>query len=401
MRILMLTWEYPPNVVGGLGRHVAELAPALVQQGLQVRVITPVAKLTGSGSSLEDGVMVYRLHHPPLDKLGDFYQAVREVNRCISNDLNQMSQHYGQCDLIHVHDWLTSFAGIELQQSWGCPLIATVHATERGRYRGHLDSPLQQAIDNAERQLADRAEQVIVCSHHMANEVQYFFQTPFDKLAVIPNGVNIAELRGNHSPVELAAFRAKYAAPGEQLIFTVSRLVYEKGVHLIIQALPQVLQECPQARLVIAGQGPEADNLRRQAQNLGVADRISFIGFITDQERNLFFKAADCAVFASLYEPFGIVALEAMALSCPLVVSDVGGFSEVVKHAETGIKVYPGNVDSTAWGITHALKNPTWVGQLAVKAHQTVAELFNWPRIAALTHDLYRRIAKPPLARPR
>lgn len=395
MRILMLAWEYPPNVVGGLGRHVAELAPALVQQGLQVRIITPVSKITDSVSSTEDGVMVYRLHHPPLDTLGDFYQAVREVNRRMSDYLNQMSQHYGQCNLIHVHDWLTSFAGIELQQSWHCPLIATVHATERGRYRGHLDSPLQQAIDNAERELVGRAEHVIVCSHHMATEVQYFFQGSSDKLTVIPNGVNIAELQGNHSPTDVALFRAKYAAPGEQLIFTVSRLVYEKGVHLIIQALPQILQECPQARLVIAGRGPEAENLRRQAQNLDVAQRVNFIGFVTDQERNLFFRAADCAVFASLYEPFGIVALEAMALGCPLVVSDVGGFSEVVKHAETGIKVYPDNVDSTAWGITHALKNPDWVSQQAVNAHRTVAELFNWPRIATLTHDLYRRVARP------
>ena len=395
MHILMLTWEYPPNVVGGLGRHVAELAPALVKEGLQVRIITPDTKLPASVSSTENGVMVYRLHHPPLDKLGDFYEAVHEVNRRMYDYLYQMSQQYGQCDLIHVHDWLTSFAGIQLQQNWNCPLVATVHATERGRYRGHLDSSLQQAIDNAERQLVDRAERVIVCSHNMANEVQYFFQTPFDKLAVIPNGVNITEMQGNHSPADVAAFRAKYAAPDEQLIFTVSRLVYEKGVHLIIQAMPQVLQECPQARLVIAGRGPEGNNLRRQAKNLGVADRISFIGFATDQERNLFFRAANCAIFASLYEPFGIVALEAMALECPLVVSDVGGFSEVVKHAETGIKIYPDNVDSTAWGITHALKNPDWVSKQASKAHQTVAELFNWPRIAALTHDLYRRATRP------
>lgn len=396
MRILMLAWEYPPNVVGGLGRHVAELAPALVQQGLQVRVVTPVTQLTNSVSSAEDGVWVYRLLHPPLETLGNFYQAVLEVNQRMSDDLGQMSQQYGQCDLIHVHDWLTSFAGITLNQAWNCPLIATVHATERGRYRGRLDSPLQQAIDSAERELVGRADRVIVCSRHMANEVQYFFQTPFDKLAVIPNGVNIAELQGkNNNPAELAAFRAKYAAPSEQLIFTISRLVYEKGVHLIIQALPQILQECPQARLVIAGQGPEADNLKLQAQNLGVADRVNFIGFVADQQRNLFFKVASCAVFASLYEPFGIVALEAMALGCPLVVSDVGGFSEVVKHAETGIKIYPDNVDSTAWGITHALRNPEWVSKQAIQAHQTVAELFNWPRIAGLTHELYRHTVKP------
>ena len=392
MRILMLSWEYPPNVVGGLGRHVAELAPALVEKGLQVNVVTPVTYPTGSPLAVEKEITVHRVLTPTLDTFDDIHQAAGEINRIIGDYVEQMSQQYGQCDLIHVHDWLTSFAGIRLHQLWNCPLIATVHATERGRYRGRLDSPLQQAIDNAERNLVTRAKRVIVCSHHMANEVQYFFQTPGRKLAVIPNGVNITDLQGEHTPAELADFRAKYAALDEQIVFTVSRLVYEKGVHLIVQAIPRILQECPRARVIIAGRGPEAENLKQQAENLGVADRVNFIGFIADKERNMFFEVANCAVFASLYEPFGIVALEAMALGCPLVVSDVGGFAEVVKHAETGTKIYPDNVDSTAWGIVHTLTNPDWARKNTVRARQAVAELFNWSRIAALTIDLYQRI---------
>jgi glycosyltransferase involved in cell wall biosynthesis len=142
----------------------------------------------------------------------------------------------------------------------------------------------------------------------------------------------------------------------------------------------------------VAGKGPEADNLRQQAQNLGVADRVNLIGFVSDEERNHLFKVADCSVFPSLYEPFGIVALEAMALGSPLVVSDVGGFSEVVKHAETGIKIYPDNVESTAWGIVQALSNPDWSRQHTVRAYQSLELLFNWPRIARLTKAVYERI---------
>lgn len=391
MRILMLSWEYPPNVIGGLGRHVAELAPALAQEDLTVHLVTPVSKAALQGISVEDGLTVHRVLTPAIDPASDIFYRARQINGIIEDYLRRLSQQAGQCDLIHVHDWLTGFAGLALQRDWRCPLVVTVHATEKGRNRGHLDNPLQQSIDRAERELVSQARRVIVCSRHMKDEVQYFFQMPDHKLDVIPNGVDLAELRKEHSPEALATFRAKYAAPGEQIIFTISRLVYEKGVHLLIQAMPQVLQECPQARLIVAGKGPEAENLKLQAEHSGVAGQVSFIGFVSDEDRNLFFEVADCAIFASLYEPFGIVALEAMALGCPLIVSDVGGFAEMVKHADTGIKIYPNNVDSTAWGIVHALKNPEWTKKHAAKAQQSVQERFNWPRIAALTRETYRR----------
>lgn len=391
MKILMLSWEYPPNVVGGLGRHTAELAPALAQPELDVHIVTPTTKAEYSTVTVENGVTVHRVAIPMVDA-SDVHSRALQINQVIEAYLHQSSEKYGPFDLIHTHDWLTGFAALALQQAWHRPLVATIHATERGRNQGHLNFPLQQAIDQAERNLVHQAQRVIVCSHHMANEVQYFFQLPPNKLDIVPNGVNVVDLQNGYDQAQLAAFRAKYAAPDEQIVFTVSRLVYEKGIHLIVQATPLILQECPQARIIIAGKGPEAENLRRQAESLGVADRINFIGFITDLERNLFFDIADCAIFASLYEPFGIVALEAMALGCPLIVSDVGGFAEVVKHAETGIKIYPNNVDSTAWGIVHALTHPKWAAKHAIKARQSVKELFNWPHIANQTIEVYRRV---------
>ncbi len=389
MLVLMLSWEYPPHVVGGMGRHVAELVPALAQ-GVAVQVVTPVATAEESSVAVEDGLIIHRVFAPAIAAQTDIYSRAIEVNKVLEAYVHQTGEKYGPYDLIHTHDWLTSFAGIALQKSRDCPLVATIHATERGRSRKHLSNNLQWAIDNAEHDLATQARRVIVCSHHMANEIQYFFQVNGTKTNIIPNGVNAADLRNGHNPDELAVFRTKYAAPNEQIVFTVARLVYEKGIHLLIQATPRILEECPRTQIIIAGKGPEAEILKQQAQNLGVADRVNFIGFISNTERNRLFKVADCSVFPSLYEPFGIVALEAMVLGSPLVVSDTGGFSEVVKHAETGIKIYPDNVDSTAWGITNALTNPHWAKKHAAKAYHTVEQLFNWPHIASLTEAVYR-----------
>lgn len=391
MKILILSWEYPPYVVGGLGRHVAELVPALAQEAVEVHIVTPTAKEPETTRVVEDGVVVHRVSTATVEPKTNIYEQALAVNERLKDYLNRLDEDF---DLIHDHDWLTSFAAISAQRTWGRPLVTTIHATERGRSRGHINNDLQRSIDNAERYLIQEADHIIVCSKHMASEVQYFFQTQPDNVDVIPNGVDVAQLRNGYSQEELTAFRAKFAEPDEQIVFTIARLVYEKGIHLLIEAIPQILDECPQARIIVAGKGPEADNLKQQAHRLGVADRVRFIGFISDQKRNCLFKVADCAVFPSLYEPFGIVALEAMALRCPLVVSDIGGLAEVVKHAETGIKIYPNNVDSTAWGIVHALAHPDWTKKHTIKAYQAVIEEFNWTRIAKLTKAVYNRIVE-------
>jgi glycogen(starch) synthase len=389
MRVLMLSWEYPPNIVGGLGRHVAELSPALAQQRVEVHLVTPTPMKENASSAVEDGVIVHRVFTPAINTKASIYDQAVETNKALQDYAAQLREEF---DLIHVHDWLTSFAGIALQRAWRCPLIATIHATERGRSRGYIRNDLQHSIDEAERNLIEQANHVIVCSRYMLNEVQSFFHTPASRLDVVFNGVNIAELRNGYNREELAAFRAKYAEPDEPIVFAVARLVYQKGLHRLVEATPRILAECPRTRIIIAGKGPEAENLRQQAQHLGVGDRVNFVGFISDKERDHFYRIAACAVFPSLYEPFGIVALEAMALGCPVVVSDVGGLSEIVKHGENGVTIYPDNVESVAWGVVNLLTHPRWAKRHADNAYRFVEELFNWPRIARLTRGVYRRV---------
>jgi glycosyltransferase involved in cell wall biosynthesis len=389
----MISWEYPPYVVGGLGRHVAELTPALVQEGVDLHVVTPTANKEEAGIRVEDGATIHRVFAAIIGAdVPDIYARVTVANKILIDYAQNLPKIYGPFELIHVHDWLTGFAGMTLKESWECPLVATIHATEQGRTRGHLNNPLQYAIDSAERELMHMASQVIVCSRYMVRELHELFHVPAEKVTVIPNAVIVDSIHNGHSPAELATLWAKFADPDDLLVFTISRLVYEKGVHQLVQAAPRILAECPTARILIAGRGPEAENLKQQATYLGVADRVNFIGFITDEERTILLSNAACAIFPSLYEPFGIVALEAMALNCPVVVSDVGGFSEMVKHLETGVTVYPDDPNSVAWGILHTLKHPGLARGYAANARRSIDLLFNWPRVARLTLALYRRI---------
>lgn len=391
MRILMFSWEYPPNVVGGLGRHVAELSPALVDQGVELHVVTPTVKKEEIPIIRDQGVVVHWVYTPTIGVESlDIYARATIINKALADYALLLPQIYGAFDLIHAHDWLTGFAGISLKQSWNCPLVVTIHATEQGRSRGHLHNPLQHAIDGAERELIQAASCLIVCSEFMSRELQNLFGVPADKLAVIPNAVNVDPELNGRSPDNGLAFRAKYAIPDDLIVFTISRLVYEKGVHRLVQAAPRILAECPGARILIAGRGPEAEYLQQQARDLGVAERVNFIGFISDDERNLLFGSAACAVFPSLYEPFGIVALEAMAFNCPVVVSSVGGFAEIVKHTETGVTVYPDDAGSIAWGVLHILQHPDLAQRYAVQARQMIDRVFNWPRVAELTARVYQ-----------
>jgi len=411
MRILMISWEYPPHIEGGLGRHVAELVPALAEQDIALHIVTPVSELStvpisgGKESAasrtanrlaptatidIENGVTVHRVFTPVTDPNADIFGRVSQINQLIKAYVHKVAGQHGPWQLIHNHDWLTGFSSIALKQMLQCPLVTTIHATERGRVRGHLSNPLQWSIDNTERDLIHASDRVIVCSRYMFNELQEFFQVLPGKLDIVPNGVDISSLQ-THAHKDLTAFRVKYAQPDEQIIFTISRLVYEKGVHRLIEAMPRILHECPSARLVVAGKGPEADNLQHLANHLGVAHRVALVGFITDDDRNRLFKIANCAMFPSLYEPFGIVVLEAMALGCPVVVSDVGGFSEMVTHKVTGITTYPDDPQSIAWGILRILQHPRWARQHANEALKTVEEKFNWDRIARLTKEVYQR----------
>ncbi|MBC8078157.1 MAG: glycosyltransferase family 4 protein, partial [Chloroflexales bacterium] len=277
-----------------------------------------------------------------------------------------------------------------LKHRWRVPLVATIHATERGRGRGHLASAHAERINSLEWWLTYEAWRVIVCSQFMAAELESYFATPPDKIDVVPNGVHVLP-DPFALPAERQAFRRRFAADGEAIVYYVGRVVYEKGLGVLLAAWPRVRARLP-ARLVIAGAGGYLDTLKAQAWELGITSHVLFTGFISDADRDRLYRIADVAVFPSLYEAFGIVALEAMAALCPVVVSDTGGLGEVVQSHENGIAVTPDDAEALAWGICHTLIQPESARQRAVQALSDVREHYTWSRIAHDTLAVYQRV---------
>lgn len=399
MRILMLAWEYPPHIIGGMGKHVSELVPALTAEGVDVHIITPRLR-GGEAYSLEPGMAgqgsthVYRVE--PVSS-ADFFSATWQNNLRLHEKAYEVVEEHGPFDIIHVHDWLVAFAGEQLKQHFKLPLIATIHATERGRGRGQLPGELPRSINNVEWWLTYESWRVICCSQYMSSEVREYFETPSDKIDIVPNGVDTDKFDALDG-VDLSDFRHNYAAPDEKIIFYVGRVVEEKGVRVIIDSAPTVLAGYPKSKFVIAGSGPQLQQFRDLAEERGLGKRFYFTGYVTDEERDKLYKVADVAVFPSLYEPFGIVALEAMAAKVPVVVADTGGLTEVVTNHQTGIVVYPNNPNSLAWGILHTLHNEGWSRERVENAYRVVQETFNWRKVADQTVSIYERVYQEYLA---
>ncbi|MBW4563718.1 MAG: glycosyltransferase family 4 protein [Mojavia pulchra JT2-VF2] len=388
MKILVLSWEFPPRIVGGIARHVAELYPEMVKRGHEVHLITAEF---GQASMYEvvEGVHVHRV---PIAASKDFFHWVVNLNNSMGHHGGKLILEEGPFDLIHAHDWLVGDAAIALKHNFKIPLIATIHATEYGRHNG-IYTETQYYISGKENLLAYEAWRVIVCSEYMRREVERALHSPWDKIDVIYNGIR-PEKKQHHQDFHAQDFRRRFAKDEEKIVYYVGRMTHEKGVSLLLNAAPKVLWEMGgNVKFVIVG-GGNTDNLKRQAWDMGIWDKTYFTGFLSDEYLDKFQTIADCAVFPSLYEPFGIVALESFASRVPVVVSDTGGFPEVVQHTKTGIVTKVNNPDSIAWGILEVLKHPGYRQWLIDNAYEDLERRFSWPKLAKQTEDVYQRVVQ-------
>ena len=386
----MLSWEYPPRIVGGLGRHVHELSTALAERGVELHVIT-CGDETCRAYDKQGLVNVVRADPSHLSG-EDFLAWVMGLNFAMVEKGIELMSRVGDFAVIHAHDWLVAFAAETLKKGYHVPLISTIHATEWGRNKG-LHNDVQRYISSVEWRLAYESWRVICCSKFMFGELSDVFRVPPDKLRVVPNGVRRGEFAA--SPSDAAAdaeFRKRWAAPEERIVFYIGRLVHEKGVDTLIDAIPKVLAARNAAKFIIAGTGPAAEHLKGRARLLGIADRVYFAGFIDDKTRARLMRLAEMAVFPSLYEPFGIVALEAMAAGRPVVVSDVGGLGEIVTHGVNGFKCYPGDANSLASTILEVLSKPRLAAQAAARALDDAVTIYNWASIARRTEQIYEEV---------
>lgn len=386
MRVLIMSWEYPPRIVGGLGRHVHRLSTALAEAGHDVHVVTrdhPDAP----ASETVDGVHIERVgEYPPMIEFSDLVPWVLQLNLALQERATALLMEH-DFDVVHAHDWLVAYAAAAAKNCFGLPMVATVHATEFGRHQGYLPEAMNKLIHQVEWWLTYEARRVICCSEYMRDQVRAIFELPSAKQDVIPNGVDLEDVG---RPDEAAAFRAARVTDGEKLLFFAGRLEYEKGVQTVLDALPIVLKEQP-VRFVVAGVGTHAEALRAHATRLGLDDRVEFLGFIDDDELRLWYAAADLAVVPSLYEPFGMVALETMASGTPCIAADTGGLRELVVHEATGLRFTPGDPHSLAAMILRLTTDKRLDQRLTVDARRMLNDQFSWRSIARATVDVYER----------
>lgn len=380
----MLSWEFPPRVIGGLARHVAELSHGLSQEGVECHILTP--KVDGAPNFENvDGAYIYRIG-TPFPGMKNFKAWTYSFNVELIKNSVLLNSYTRGFDLIHAHDWLVAYSGRVLAKMFRIPLVSTIHATEHGRNMG-LHNRMQKEIHDTEFNLVSESDRVICCSNYMKQEILDLFQTTAERIAVIPNGVNPVNLSKRHLYGDL---RVPGLESDDRIIFFIGRLVPEKGIDTLIRAFGRVADQIPDGKLVIGGRGPQEKDLRKLAESLGLSDRVVFTGFISDRTRDRLLHWAEAAVFPSTYEPFGIVALEAMAAGTPVIVSNVGGLAEIIEDGYNGRKIEAGDVNGLAAALLNVLQDPEMAARLRSQAYQDIEARYTWRRIAVQTAAVYQ-----------
>jgi glycogen(starch) synthase len=393
MRILHLAWEYPPVMYGGLGRHVHALAHAQADNGEDVVVLTQAQDLPADAEPvLGDDGPVRVLRVPGLAR-PEGLEALLEHVEMMEGEFARAGAELGQQwqpEVIHAHDWMVAHAAVALRAACGAPLVATIHATEAGRSGGWVSTPLSTRIHGVEGWLATTADAVITCSEAMADEVRHLFGR--DDAYVVVNGIEPARWRAAPAWAERIRREHPDAAP---LIAYTGRVEFEKGVQTVLAALPALLARHPHLRLIVAGRGSYLPALQAQAGALGLDGCVRFLGWVSEEDLRGIVAASDLVIAPSLYEPFGLVALEAAALGTPLVVAETGGLAEFARSGERATTFRPGDPASLGAAVEGVLADPGAARARSGRALEAILAEHAWGRLAARTVAVYRAAAVP------
>ncbi len=389
MKVLMVSWEYPPVVIGGLGLHVHHLSTALAQAGHEVVVLSRRPTATDpsthpTSDHVSDGVRVIAAAHDPHEFTfsGDMMAWTLAMGHAMTRAGLAVKQTGGRAwrpDVVHAHDWLVAHPAITLSEYFDVPMVSTMHATEAGRHSGWVAGPISRQVHAVESWLARESDSLITCSASMRDEISELFGPGLAEITVIRNGIDAA--RWPFAP------RRRRSGPAELLF--VGRLEYEKGVHDLIAALPRIRRTHPGTTLTIAGDGTQHDWLVEQARRHRVRKATRFIGRVDHQQLLTLLHRADAAVFPSHYEPFGLVALEAAAAGAPLVTSNTGGLGEAVIDGQTGTSFCPRDIDGLATAVRAVLDDPAGAQRRARAARQRLTCDFDWRTVAEQTTQVY------------
>lgn len=401
MKILMISWEYPPVVIGGLGRHVHHLSTALAEAGHEVVVLS--RRPTGTDPST----------HPTSDEVHDGVRVIAAAQDphefTFGTDMMAWTLAMGHAmiraglsitggrrpwrpDVVHAHDWLVAHPALALAEFYDVPIVSTIHATEAGRHSGWVSGAISRQVHAVESWLVRESDSLITCSASMREEIAELFGPGLSETTVIRNGIDAARWP--------FADRRPRTGPAELLY--VGRLEYEKGVHDAIAALPRIRRAHPGTTLTIAGDGTQQDWLVEQARKHKVRKATRFVGHLHHDELLAALHRADAAVLPSHYEPFGLAALEAAAAGIPLVTSNTGGLGEAVINGVTGMSFAPRDVAGLAAAANAALADPAAAQRRARAARERLTSDFDWQTVAHETAQVYlaaKRLERQPQPR--
>ncbi len=382
MRVLHLSWEFPPRIIGGIASHVFDLSRALARREMEVHVVT----CNFPGATEYEDIEGVNVHRFEAYSAGDsFYSWALRMQKNMERKACDLINSIKDVDVIHAHDWLSGIAGIGLKHLYRKPLIATIHSTEYGRRTG-IHNDLQRSIHEVEGWLCWEAWRIIMCSYYMRDHVSWCFDVPNNKLCVVPNGVDVTKFHFNFNHWDI---RRRFAQDSEKIVLYVGRIVPEKGLDVLIKALPVVSSRGVSAKIVVVGEGSQKHEYQKLAGDLGLSDRVFFAGHVDDWILRALYRVADVTVVPSKFEPFGIVALEAMAARCPLIVATSGGLNEIVDHEGTGLKVPVNSPEALAWAIVRVITDKGLRNWMVHNAYQKCLWNYNWDRIAEWTAGVY------------
>lgn len=413
MRIGFFVWEYPPKIVGGLGTYAENITREFVELGHDVSVFT----LNPGDLKTRETTKGVEVHRPLIaDASNVFPMFVTDdlkkwgTNIRLFNDIfiynilsstkfvnDLIRKENRSFDIVSVHDWLSSISGLIIKNETEIPVVFHVHSTEWGRSAGEGST----VVSHLERATAQQADRIITVSNTMQEDLTSH-GWPKSKISVVWNGVDPERYNPKNCRQEdINEIREKYGIPKDwNMLLFLGRLTWVKGVRNLMQAMTMVLKEYPHTKLVILGKGEEQRDIIETAKRLGIKDKIIYrFEFVPEDERILHYAAANLCVFPSVYEPFGIVSLEAMSMAKPVVVGAHGvvGFREQVVSSgedQNGIHVNGNDAADIAWGIKEALKNPQKAKSWGKNGRKRVLKYFTWRKAAEQTLEVYDTLYK-------
>lgn len=374
----MFSWETPPAASGGRAAHVDGLAHALADAGHDVVVIT--RRTQGTARFTETGSLRILRADVDLPWLPDRAIArIASANHAFVMAAADLGEW--RADVVHAHDWEVAWASQVLAHHHSCPLVTTFHGTERSRHGGHVPPGVPTDVNGIEWWLASASRRVITISKILGRQVTSDFELDPTAVRRVPGGIDQTWWAAPQPEVD--------EQPDENLIFAWGRIQYEKGFHVLAAAMAQLRSGHPNVHCVIAGRGSYLADLQSQIDVIGVSDIVDLPGYISDNELRASLHRSACVVIPSLYEPFGVIALEALAGGSPLVVAETGGLSEIVEGTNAALTFEPGNTGQLAERVDAVLRDRDLAQSLSQNGRLLVEQSYSWPAIASRMMDCY------------